>query len=298
MASTNPGVKAAGKCPVSAEHANLLATASLKDPEISAYPDEYYAAMRLGDPVHYDAKIGAYLVSRYEDLKTVFRDPVTFSAGVGFQMIYAQGFLDEFKEILERDGGGFFPDAIMSDPPYHTQIRRLMDKAFTAHRVKTLEPAITALVVDMIEKLAAKGACDAVKDFAQPMTIAIICEQLGFDQFDADKVERWSHAVVQQISAMQTREKMIENAKEMCDLQHYLIARYREREAEPREDMTSDLVHAVTEDGTRLTFKETVSLIRATMIAGNETTATALTNLFFLLATDKEQADLLRSNCR
>ena len=58
--------------------------------------------------------------------------------------------------------------------------------------------------------------------------------------------------------------------------------------------MISDLVHAVTDDGTKLTFKETVSLVRAMLIAGNETTATALTNLFYLLATQPEQAELLR----
>ena len=108
------------------------------------------------------------------------------------------------------------------------------------------------------------------------------------------KIERWSRAVVQQISHMQTRESMVENAKQICELQNYLIARIREREAEPREDMISDLVHAVTDDGTKLTFKETVSLVRAMLIAGNETTATALTNLFYLLATQPEQAELLR----
>ncbi|RYD94534.1 MAG: cytochrome P450, partial [Sphingomonadales bacterium] len=252
--------------------ADLLATASLRDPAVSAYPDAYYAAMRLGDPVHKDPQLGSWLVTRFEDLQTVFADPVTFAAGHGFRMLYASGFKDEFRAIMERDGGGFVEDAVPSDPPYHTRIRRLMEKAFTAHRVKALEPAITDLVVGMIESLADRGTCDAVRDFAQPMTIAVICEQLGFDQVDGHKVERWSHAVMQQVSAMQTRETMIENAAQMAELQMFLRARLHEREAAPREDMTSDLVHAVTEDGGRLTFDETLSVTRAIMIAGNETT--------------------------
>ena len=184
----------------------LLATASLKNPDICAHPNAYYAAMRAKDPVHFDQKLGVWLVSRYEDLQTVFRDPITFSMKHGYESTYAKGFIDEFKQILERDGGGFFPDAIMSDPPEHTRVRKLMDKAFTVHRVKQLEPGITAVVVKMTEALADKGRCEFVQEFAQPMTIAIICEQLGLDHFDAHKIERWSRAVVQQISHMQTHE--------------------------------------------------------------------------------------------
>ena len=293
--NTNQTEKGATRgCPVHSNHEQLLASASLKDPEIGAHPNSYYAAMRAKDPVHFDQKLGVWLVSRYEDLQTVFRDPLTFSMKHGYESTYAKGLLDEFKQILERDGGGFFPDAIMTDPPEHTRVRKLMDNAFTVRRVKQLEPGITAVVANMIDALADKGRCEFVKEFSQPLTIAIICEQLGLDHFDGHKIERWSQAVVQQISHMQTRESMAENARHICDLQNYLIARIREREAAPREDMISDLVHAVTEDGTKLTFKETVSLVRAMLIAGNETTATALTNLFYLLATQPEQAELLR----
>ena len=294
MSSNDIEATRASGCPVRATAEQLLASASLKDPEIGAHPNAYYAAMRSRDPVHFDQKLGVWLVSRYEDLQTVFRDPLTFSMKHGYESTYAKGLFDEFRQILERDGGGYFPDAIMTDPPEHTRVRKLMDKAFTVHRVKQLEPGITAVVSAMIQQLAEQGRCECVKEFSQPLTIAIICEQLGLDHFDGHKIERWSQAVVQQISHMQTRESMIENARHICDLQNYLIARIREREAEPREDMISDLVHAVTDDGTKLTFKETVSLVRAMLIAGNETTATALTNLFYLLSTQPEQAELLR----
>ena len=139
MNSESPETKAAGGCPVhgsmngptNGDFDQLLATASLKNPDICAHPNAYYAAMRAKDPVHFDQKLGVWLVSRYEDLQTVFRDPITFSMKHGYESTYAKGFIDEFKQILERDGGGFFPDAIMSDPPEHTRVRKLMDNAFT-----------------------------------------------------------------------------------------------------------------------------------------------------------------------
>ena len=65
------------------------------------------------------------------------------------------------------------------------------------------------------------------------------------------QISRWSHAVTAQIGAMQSRETMLANAAKIAELQHYLIGKMKEREASPREDMISDIVHAETtnEDG-------------------------------------------------
>jgi cytochrome P450 len=264
------------------------------DPDFLNDPYPNYERLRSSRALRFDPTLGMWLVSRYEDLQEVFRDPNVYSLEAGYNLQYAQGFFEEFKSILERDGGGYFPDAIMTDPPYHTSVRRLMEKAFTAHRVKQLEPRITNLVVEKIEAVADRGRCEVVNEISVPLTIGIICEQMGFGQVDADKIKRWSAAVVAQIGGVQNRDQMIAYAQEICELQQYIIAHIRDREASPREDMISDLVHARMEDGSRLTFKETVSLVRAMLIAGNETTAAAISKLFLLLATRPDLASQLR----
>ena len=273
----------------SAEELAILQTATLTDPQVLAQPRAYYTAMRHGDPVHFDEKLGSWLVTRHEDISAVQADPITFSVNKGYHEQQARGMHEEFRNYLKEHGGGYFPDAIMSDPPYHTRIRRLMEGAFTAHRVKDLEPRITAIVRDLIASVADKGSCDAVRDIAVPITIRIIVEQLGLDHDIEDRISRWSVAVTAQIGRMQSREQMLENAQHICDLQHYIIGKMKEREANPAEDMISDIVHAKTvdEDGReeKLTFEEAVSLIRAMLIAGNDTTATAIGNLFHLLVT-------------
>jgi cytochrome P450 len=249
--------------------------------------------------VYFDEKLGLYLVSRYEDIWTVLKDPLTFSFRKGYEDTYASGHFKEFKQILERDGQGFFPDAIMEDPPAHTRVRRLTEKAFTAHRVATLEPRITAIAIELIEGMVQRSekdeVVDGVSDFSASFTIKVICEQLGILQFQSQKIQRWSLAYVAQISRMQDREMMLENAKQVCELQNFIIEEMRAREHAPREDMISDIVHAKLEDGTTLTFKEAVSIIRALIIGGNETTATALSNLLLLLATRPGIAEHLRS---
>ena len=290
----------AGACPAGRGATSPLGGASLTDAPIVAQPGEFYRSMRKQDPVYYDEKIGMYLVSRYDDVVAVLRDPITFSDKLGYEAVYASGHFEEFKQILERDGGGFFPDAIKDDPPAHTRVRRLMEQAFTAHRVATLEPGITAIVVNLIEKLADKaakgGLVDGVNDFAVPLTIAVICEQLGIHQVNAHKIQRWSQAITAQISHMQSREQMLENAEQICELQNFIIAEMKAREHQRREDMISDIVHAQLVVGGRLTFREAVSLIRALIIAGNETTATAVGNLLFVLATQPEVAKTLRDS--
>ena len=139
-----------------------------------------------------------------------------------------------------------------------------------------------------------------MKDIGAPLTARIICEQLGFD-FDAvgtEKIARWTTALLAQIGRMQTREQMLANAREMCDLQNYIIAHIREREAEPREDMMSDLVHARLDDeqNPTLSFEEKVSCIRALLIAGNDTTAAAIANLMMVLATQPQLAQQLHES--
>jgi cytochrome P450 len=295
MVASDTEAQGSGGCPVAGQGAINLSETSLADMAILARPNAFYRAMRTEDPVHYDAKLDMYLVSRYEDLQTVVKDPATFSLEKGYQEQYAKGFNEEFREIVIRDGGGFFSDPIMTDPPYHTRIRKLLESAFTAHRVKELEPRIAAIVGDLIESFADKGEVDGVSDFAVPMTIKVICEQLGLGQKYESKIQRWSLAVTAQIGRMQTHEQMLENAREICDLQNCLIENIRQREAEPQEDMISDLVHARTDDADNptLSFEEVVPLVRALLIAGNETTATALSNLLFILATEPAIAQQL-----
>jgi cytochrome P450 len=263
-----------------------LLNMSIADPAILAKPNDYYRALRSGDPVHYDEKLGVYMVSRYADLQTVFRDPITFSQEKGWHQQFARGYLEELKEILIRDGGGYFPEAILRDPPRHARVRRLMEKAFSGRRVMLLEPTIRKVIGELIEKAADRGYADGVTDFAMPMTIAIMCEQLGVNHRDGKKIEKWSRAYTAQVGGLQDRATMLEHAKQICDLQNYIIAQVRARQANRTEDMISDLVYARLDDeeNPTLTFEEIVALARAMLVGGNDTTATALSNLLLLIA--------------
>jgi cytochrome P450 len=267
------------------------------DPLIRKNPFPFYRALREQAPVYYDPQLDVYLVSRYDDVLTVLRDPVAFSLEHGYQDRYANGHVDELAAIMDRDGGGFIRDIIAVDPPAHTRLRKLLDAAFTAHRVRTLEPRARQIARALIEPLAARGHGDGMKDIGAPLTAQLICEQLGFDflEVGTEKIARWTTALLAQIGRMQTREEMLENAREMCDMQKYIIAHLHDREIAPREDMISDLVHARLddEDNPVLSFAEKVSCVRALLIAGNDTTAAGIANMQLILATNPGLAQTL-----
>ena len=297
MNSGNLNKQDVGQCPYGGNAASV-ADATLADPKVIADPHPLYRVLRSEDPVHYDPQLKMYLVTRYEDLQKVLSDPITFSVKHGYDEQHAKGFREEYEAIMEREGGGFFHDSIgiMNDPPGHTRIRRLLEKAFTARRVKQLEPGTQKIIGDIIEKIADRGRAEGMSEIAAPFTIGVICEQLGLSQYDAEKIQRGTEATVAQIGRMQDHEQMIANAKENAALQAFLIEHIRQRQKQPSEDMISDLVYARLDDDENptLTFPEIVSLSRTLLVGGNHTTMTAMGTLLFVLATQPSVADQLQ----
>ena len=133
------------------------------------------------------------------------------------------------------------------------------------------------LIGELIEQVADNGAGDGMLDIGAPLTAHVICEQLGFDwsEVGAEKVAIWTKAVLDQIGRMQSRDDMLVNAAQMCELQNFIIRYIRAREKEPRDDMITDLVQARLDDGEnpQLSFTEQVATIRAFLESGASTAA-------------------------
>lgn len=275
-------------------HAGEAIDFTLADADILGAPHDYYQRLRDNEPVHFDEAVNCWLVSRHEEISEVLKDGVTYSQEMGWKTQFAQGYFDELKAILDSDGGGYFPEVLLLDPPGHARIRKLINQALGARTVEMLRPRIEGLIDDWVERIAGAGEVDAVSDFAIPLTIDIMCEQLGFPQAEAaDKIQAWARAYIDQVGGMQTHEDLLANAKLICELQNFIIARVREREEGRREDMISDLIHAVLEDDDEasLTFEETVALTRGLLLAGNDTTAIAISNFMLLMATRPDLAE-------
>lgn len=269
-----------------------IAECTYTDPSIQERPNPFYQLLREQSPIYFDEQLGMYLVSRFEDLDTVFRDPVTYSQELGYYSQMAHGYLDELKTILKRDGGGFFPDAVNIDPPRHQRARRLTQQAFTPHRMKALQPEFEVLVNTLIDSFIAEGKADGLGDLAFPMAINFSTSQLKVSDLELETIRRWGSAYLAQFSLLESHEKMLEIAKELCDLQAYLIALVKQRIEEPGEDMLSDLIRARIEndENSSLTFEELVAMARAILINTHDSVSTAMSNILYQVATEPDIA--------
>ena len=280
--------QASANCPAGGRHSDLLESVSFIDPAVQEKPFDYYRALRDSDPVHFEEDLGMYLVSRHEDLMTVLRDPVVFSQELGYYKQMAHGHLDAIKEILERDGGGFFPDVANIDPPRHTRVRRLLSQAFSRKRMKSLEPQFEELVNELIDGFVDRGHVDGLHDLALPMAIAFSMQQLQVNDLDMVTIKRWGSAYLSQFSLQNTREDMIGAAHDLAEMQRYLIELVRRRINAPEDDMLSDIIAAPASDEEPLSFDELVATARALLINTHDSMSTAFTNILFQVATNPE----------
>lgn len=261
---------------------------TLGDAKTTSCPFDYYKAMRSEDPVHFDEKIGTFIVSRHEDILKALAQPLLFSSGLGFVAQGRHDYADEIEEYYRSKGVPHLENVVTSDPPYHTRIRSLMDKAFTAHRVASMEGFIEEIANNLIDGFIDAGNVEFVERFAIPLPIFIIADQLGISRSDLPAFKRWSDATVEPLGRLLSKERGMWCAEQTVEMWYYLKERITERRTAPRDDMISDLVHARIDDpeNPELTPMELFQVIRGLIVAGNETTTTAIGNgLLILLRT-------------
>jgi cytochrome P450 len=229
--------------------------------------------MRANSPVAFNPELGVWEVYRYHDIQTVMGDPATFSSN-----------LSQLQTL------------VFMDPPRHTQLRRLVARAFTTKVVSDLEPSIHAITNGLLDTVADKGELDVAADLAFPLPVTVIAELLGLPASDRDRFKAWSvpaiRAAEMEIQGQIPEQHLLDAVGE---LEAYLDHMVIERERQPRSDLISGLVTA-TVDGERLTREEVISTCRLLLIAGFETTAHLIGNATHLLLRHPQALVQVRAN--
>ncbi|MBN8844424.1 MAG: cytochrome P450 [Sphingomonadales bacterium] len=178
---------------------------------------------------------------------------------------------------------------LTADPPVHTRFRKLVNLAFSMKRVAAIEEDMRGVVIDLIDRMAAKGEADFVQDFGIPLPVAMIASQIGMTNDDLDKVKRWSDAFVDRLGRMIPKERELECAREVVEFQHFVKAKIDERRANRTDDLLSDLVYAEVDGERPLEDAEILSIMQQLMVAGNETTTSALAGGLLQLIENPDQ---------
>jgi cytochrome P450 len=229
-------------------------------------PHPVYRTLREDHPVYHCEARDLWVISRYEDILAAIKDPETWSSTEG---VVPSGFVPEK------------PTLIVLDPPSHSEMRKTVMRAFTPRRIEALSGRIRAFARKLLDQWPESGEVDAFDSYTDPLPIYVMAELLGVDAEMRPMFKRCGDAIVYSTGAK--TETLIAAQRELTD---YLEQVFEDRRREPRNDLISVMLDpgGEAQDPVKgLSDEELLGLCFLLLVAGTETTTSALGNAMLLL---------------
>ena len=232
----------------------------------------YYAQLRAYAPVHPVKLPGgqaAWLVSRYDDVVSLLKDPRLVKDrrnAKGSKPFSRLPVMLGFLQALERN-------MLDLDPPDHTRLRALVHLAFTPRLVERTRVRVESLSEKLLSRALAEGRMDLIRDYALPIPVTIISEMLGIPARDQSRFHRWSNVIV----ASTAGPNLFRVLPAIWKFVRYIRKVISTKRSQPADDLISGLVQA-EEAGERLGEDELVAMVFLLVIAGHETTVNLIGN--------------------
>ncbi|MEC7366091.1 MAG: cytochrome P450 [Pseudomonadota bacterium] len=243
-----------------------------KERLIDPYPD--YKNWRENNPIWWAEDVNAWVVSRYKDVHIVLKNPKLFSSA-------AMG---------ERDHEISLP-LLTDDPPRHTKLRAIMNKAFTSRAIKLMENEVRNMSNDLLDKLDISKPVDIAHEFTIPLPISVISQLMGIPFERKDDFKRWSDALTGTGSETEIEKRM----PEIINMRNYFLSLIPLRKESPGDDLISKVVNAEV-DGETLDENTIAGFNMLLLIAGNETTTNLLSNMLNHISYNPNIWEELRQN--
>ena len=250
--------------------------------------DIYPALARLRDeqPVDWCSWWGGWIVTRHADVVAGFRDPRLSADRAGTFAARLPPPLRERLAPLLRNLSGW---ALISDPPAHTRLRALVNKAFTPRLAEQLRPRIRTVTHELIDAMRDEGPVDLIPALANPLPVLVIGAMLGLPASDRHRLKAWSDALAQFLgAAAPTPEHASAALRCVLELEAYFREVIAGRRESPGPDLISGLL-AAEENGSVLHEQELLSTCTMVLFGGHETTTNLIANAVHLLLTHPEQ---------
>jgi cytochrome P450 family 142 subfamily A polypeptide 1 len=247
---------------------------------------ETLAWLRAHEPVHWDSKNEAWLLTRHADIRHVLHRPHIWSSARGF--------------FVPRHLSGAKSSIITMDDPEHATYRKLISRAFTPGMLQRQASRVRSLMDDAIDAIADRRTCDFVQSLAIPLPMAVIAAMVGFDDADAYEFSRLSDAMIEFSSASPGDLALLQRGGDaFSTFREHLRRAVADRRRIPRQDLLSILLESVDAGILRINddpmqddlFQFTVLLV----VAGNETTRHTITWGMHALLENPNELDLIRS---
>lgn len=259
-------------------------------PEVVADPYPFYHRLRSDDPVHH-SPLGFWILTRYDDVVMALRDP----------RFGRKGFEPLLQAVYGSGAGqpGYVTSMLFRDPPDHTRLRGLVNKAFTPRVVEELRPRIQEVVDGLLDEVQDRETMDVIADLAYPLPVIVICEMLGVPTSDRGTLRQWSIDIARSLDAIGLPvdpEIIVRgNAARQALTSYFRHGLIPERRKRPRPDLLSALI-AAEEEGDTLSEGELLATCNLLFVAGHETTVNLIGNGLLALLRHPAQLQMLRED--
>lgn len=241
-------------------------------------PYPLYRELRDREPLHHCERLGLHVLSRYEDVRAVLGDAATFSSASGVVP----------STVFAPD----VPLLIMMDPPRHDALRGLVQRAFTPRRIRAFEHQVRQQAKRLIDALPAGAEVDLVEGLAAPLPTYVISDLLGVEIENRESFKRWSDELIR---SDETRAAEKQRAQQ--ELFDFLGGKIAEARRSPGDDLLGVLLDASAEGG-RLGADDVLGFCYLLLLAGTETTTSALGNAIHALHEHPEERARLAADPR
>jgi cytochrome P450 len=244
--------------------------------EFRADPYPRYARLRSEAPVSWSESARMWIVSRFEDVVGVLREPALFSSDA---VASVQGVGLGRRESAQSRGEPLMPGNLVTyDPPEHTRLRAIVNRAFTPRRIESWRPMVEQLTRECAQAMSERNHFDVIADLASLVPVRVIAEILGIDPSRHADFRRWADTITAAMTGSKRNLDPVESgaAQAGLELAQALGEVVAARTADPRDDVISVLVRA--QEGEALTPPEVMGFAGVLTFAGTETTTNLIGN--------------------
>ncbi len=221
---------------------------------------------------------GSYVLTRYEDIRQVMSDSVSYSSDkhIDFKPRFGDSPLFEHHTT----------SLVFNDPPVHTRVRRLLGPFFAARTLRQMEGSIGRMVDQLLTQAGLRGQIDIVKDFALVIPLNLIGDLLGVPYEEREPLQRWANLILGALEPVRTASQLAEGNRAVEEFKDYLRDLITRKRARPPGAVDIDVLWALleaSEAGDGLTELEILHNAIFMLNAGHDTTGSLIANGIDLL---------------
>lgn len=261
----------------------------LLDSEVVNNQHEYFNNLRAVDPVHWNKKWKGWVITRYDDICLLSMDPRVSANRLNPQIVA------KMPKEGRLVGKVMLNWMVFMDPPEHTRVRKVLQKAFTPRSIKQMQSYTEQIVNEVLDRLEGQSEMDIVSDFAEHIPTSVLAKMMGLPSEDFDQIKAWTNDLNRLIHIDVNEPNRHKIAlKGMRNMADYLQDVINERRKSPGDDLVSACIKS-NENGI-LSDNELVAQCILLFQGGHESTTSSISSGLLTLLQHPSQLQKLRDN--